>query len=502
MPKPLSLRFSMQRDLTTLDPQKGADIATSSVHCLLFEGLMRPQSDNTPEPAQAKTVTVSPDGLTYTFVLRETLWSDGTPVTAFDFERSWKRFASPDFPGSNAHLLYPIKNAEKIKKGELFIDQLGVKAVNENTLVVKLEQRAPYFLEMMCFPCFYPVKNLSFDHPKELITNGPYRLGKWKFNNRLEFKKNSLYWDKNGVKAETIHVFIVDNENTALSMFEKNELDFIGGPLAPLPIDALKSLSQDKRLKIQPVGGSTVCVFNTHTFPFHNENMRKAFAYAISRQDILDTMAQKGESPASTIVPPVLTTSSKIFFKDHDIQLAQKHLALALQELNIPLQALNKLTYIYSGRQEHHHIAQILQATWKEVLGITVNLQSLERKMLLEKLKTKEFCFGQTIWLAQYNDPLAILERFKEATSSKNYSGWSNIHFVKCLEKSYQMMDKQDRMALLEEAEELLVGEVPLVPLYHWNYAFLIHENVKNLSFTPLGTINFAQIVVERSENE
>jgi oligopeptide transport system substrate-binding protein len=174
------LRINMTQDPSTLDPRKSSDQFSSALHFQLYEGLMRITKTSTAELGMAKEVHVSDDKMTYTFILKDALWSDKTPVTAYDFEYSWKESIKPSFFCPNAHMLYIIKNGEKIKMGEMDSDSFGVKAIDEKTLQVKLEHSAPYFLQMVSFPVFFPVpKTKAQTDPKWAKTqqppsNGPF----------------------------------------------------------------------------------------------------------------------------------------------------------------------------------------------------------------------------------------------------------------------------------------------------------------------------------------
>lgn len=489
------LRFAVQKDPSSFDPRKGSDITTSTLHFLLFEGLTRLSKEAKAELALASSVEIQDRGKKYVFHLKKTLWSDGKPLTAFDFERCWKEALNPDFPISNVHLFYPIKNAALVKKGKVPIEEVGIHALDANTFIVELEEPTPYFLEMISFSCFHPVK-IGKD-ANDAIGNGPYVLTKWCFHNYLIFKKNPLYWDKESVQAN-IRVSIIEDESTAFGLFEKNQLDFIGGPLLPLPIDALKNLDE-KKLKNTAIAGSTVCFFNTKAFPFHNENMRKAFAYAVCRQEIANCIGNGKNSFALSLLPPILSPQ-RVDFPEGNKKIARAYFAKALQELNIQKKDL-ALTYIFSKREQHHLVAQILQQQWKEVLNVDVELQMLENKALLEKLSSSNFCFGQSIWMAQYSDPMAILERFSQASLPKNYSRWEEEEFHTLLKESATAFSPQKREEMLHQAEKLLLEKMPLFPLYHWSYSFLVSPRIKNMEISCLGSIDFAHVALNEKDS-
>lgn len=497
------LRLNLQRDVATMDPRRGADMISSHLHFMLFEGLTRLDQNGTNHPAQAKSISLSDDRKTYTFYLRDCLWSDGTQVTAYDYEYSWKTILSPNFPAANAPLLYPIKNAEKAKKGAASIDEVGIYALDEKTLMVELEQPTPYFLQLTSFCVLFPVKkNLDIADPEwiyrageSFISNGPYILRHWKHKDEIVVEKNPHYWNKNEVLVGTIHMSIIENESTALKMFEKGYLDMIGAPLSPIPTDALHTFFKEGRLTTCPIGGSTIIAFNTQKFPFENIHLRKAFSLAIDRAAITENITQLGEDPAVEVIPPVLKNGhSRAFFKDNDISAARMYLDKGLQELGIKASDLH-LTYCYENTEIYHKIAQALQQQWKNVLGIQVNLENIENKILMDRLVKRDYVFAQAIWVAQYHDPMNILERYKFRTNPKNYAAWENERYKELLEQSALAKDTIERESILEDAEAIFVEEMPVCPIYHWRFSFMMQPHL-NVPLSPIGDINFTQITL------
>jgi len=501
-----TLRININRDPATLDPRKGSDVVSSSLHFLLFEGLTRLNADSTTSPAQAQSIELSSDRKTYTFYLRDCYWSDGSPVTAYDFAESWKTILTPDFPAMNAHLFYPIKNAEAVKKGLLPIEAVGIKAIDQKTLIVELEKPTPYFLQLTAFCVFFPTKcgldqldsQWSFRADEHFICNGPFVLKKWKHNDEIILEKNVGYWEAKTVLPQSIHMSMIENEMTALHMFENGDLDILGAPLSPIPIDSIVGLAKQGLLIIRPVAGTSICVFNTQKFPFCNVHMRKAFAYAIDRSAIVSNITQLNEQIALGMIPPILKNQSiKNFFKDHDVKLAKEHFEKALFELGITVQDLKDISYCYTTTEINHKIAQALQQQWLDVLGVKVKLENVESKILLDRLSKRQYLCAQTIWLAQYNDPMNIFERYKLKENPKNYAGWEHPEYASLLEQSAEVHTSDERFEILEKAEELFLDEMPIVPIFHWNFAYMAQPYIKNLTFSPIGTIDFSKIMKE-----
>jgi oligopeptide transport system substrate-binding protein len=506
--KTKELRININGEPHTLDPRKGGDVISSSLHFMLFEGLTSLNPDSTTSFAQAESIDISSDSLVYTFHLRDSLWSDGSPVTAQDFEKSWKDILNPAFPAVNAHLLYPIKNAESAKKGLVPLDQVGIRAKDAKTLVVTLEYPTPYFLQLTSFCVFFPV-NSKIDQSfpdwanhvnKNFVSNGPYILKTWKHNDEIVLEKNENYWAKEEVKLNAIRISMVSDEMTALQMYENGELDMIGAPLSPIPVDAFAEFIKKGALQVSPVAGTTICAFNNHQFPFNNENIRKAFSLAINREAIVKNITQLGEVIATGPIPPVLKNNkNRKFFKDNDKKRAQELFQKGLDELNSQPSDL-EITYYYSTSEANHKIAQALQQQWFEVLGIKIKIENLEHKVLSDKLVKRDYGIAQTYWLAQYSDQMNILERYKFKTNPKNYAGWENEEFIQLLNASALHQNPADRMQTLEEAESLFVDLMPVAPIFHSNHAYLLKPYVKGFTLTPIGNIYYTKLYLQSNE--
>ncbi len=499
------VHLNLKNEPATLDPRKGGDIISSHLHFLLFEGLVRLNKDDSITPALAKSFEISADRTVYTFLLRDAVWSNGMPITAFDFEKSWKDILDPSFPSPNAYLLYPIKNAEAAKQGKVPLCEVGIAAKDAKTFVVTLEKPTPYFLDLISFCAFFPVnQQIDEEYPdwalnagKQYISNGPFILKEWKHNNEIVVVKNPLYWDQNRMRFNKIHFSMIDNETTALQMFENGELDMLGDPLSPLPIDALASLKKKTKVYTNPVGGTTMISFNVDAFPFNNAKIRKAFAYAIDRESIVKNITQMDEIVATNAIPPVLKNNRyRAFFKDGDTTQAKTLLEEGMQELGITKEAFGSVVYYYTAAELNHKIAQAIQQQWQSALGVQIKIENLEHKILMDKLIKRDYAFAQSRWLVQYNDQMNILERFKSKMNSKNYSNWENPEFIRLLEDSFYENGLK-RAEILEKAEEIFLSEMPICPIYHWVMPYIVQPHLSNVGMTSIGEPVFEPLTLE-----
>lgn len=501
---PCTLRICFNTQPNTTDPCKAADFISSTLVCMLYEGLTRCLPDKDVEPALAKGVDVLENGTLYVFHLREAYWSDGNPITALDFERSWKQII--ESAGPCAFLFYPIKNAEPVARGTLPIHAVGIHAIDAKTLLVELERPTPYFYKLTAFPSFLPSpENLS-------LYSGPFQIEKMTTNDEIVLIKNKNYWNKKSIYLDKIHISIIQDEMTALYLFERGNLDWIGSALSPLPADALERLQH--QTQYIATAASTLCTFNTLEFPFGNANMRKAFSFAIDREQIVDQITHKEGIAAVSILPPIF--SKQCFFLT-DLKRARLHFEQGLQELGIQAKDLS-ITLYFRSNQTEKRLAQILQKQWKDLLGIDVELLQLDVKTHAQKLQAKDYKIALASWVAQFEDPLSILDRFKYANHLKNYPGWENPRYLELLtqaEHTYishnemKMNDQEThfngvkiREGLLEKAEQLLAEELPLTPIYHSNSAALCNHRIKKIATSYCGGILFERFEMNTNPNK
>lgn len=500
------LHLNIPCEPATLDPRKGGDLISSCMHFMLFEGLTCLNPDSSTSPAQAETIDISEDKKTYTFHLRETQWSDGSPVTAYDFEKSWKDILDPGFPSVNAHLLYSIKNAEPAKKGLVSLQEVGITAVDAKTLVVTLENPTPHFLQITSFCVLFPVNSaIDQKHPQwayradaHFVCNGPFILERWDHNHEITFIKNPFYREKESIALEKVHISMIDNEMTALQMYEKGQLDMLGMPFSTLPVDAIKDLSEKGALHTSPTGGSTVCFFNVSEYPFNNANIRKAFALAINRESIVKNITQLNEPIATGMIPPILK-NGKIthFFTDGDTLTALRYFQKGLQELDITAADFPEITLSYYNSELHHKIVQAMQQQWYDTLNVRVKIENLEMKVLMDKMTKRNYTISLFMWAAQYDDQMNILERFKTKENVKNYCGWENQRYAQLLDKSAYDETTEQRLKTLEKAEALILDEMPILPIYHWTYAYMMKPYLHNYCLTSIGDVLIEKITLD-----
>jgi oligopeptide transport system substrate-binding protein len=478
-------------------------MVTSQIHFMLYEGLFRLNPDMSLSLAQADSYEVSPDHQTYLFHLKNTFWSDGSPVTAYDFEKAWKSILDPQFFSPDSYLLYPIKHAKSAKEGKIPLSQVGIRAKDAKTLIVELERPTPYFLQILASSVLLPV-NADRDkndpnwstQPDQLLSNGPFILKEWKFNQAMVFEKNPHYHEAARVKLDQVFIDIIDREMAVLHMYASGYFDLVGTPLSFFPSELVDDLEKKKVMKSYPVANTKFLAFNTASSPFHNANIRRAFALAIHRKSLVDHITRLDEKEALNVLPPVLLAQDAPYFVDGDISKAKKYLQKGLDELH--MKEIGRVTFMYVSNELNHTLAQALQQMWLDALGVRVDLQHVEFKTLHERSSQGDFSIGLFAWLADYGDSMNILERFIDRNSHRNYPKWENATYTHLIEEAHRASSREQYLQKIKAAERLLIEEAPLTCLFHENYTFLIQPYVKGFAVSPLGHIYFDQISIEQ----
>lgn len=458
-------------------------------------------------PAIAERIEVSPDRTLYTFYLRQSVWSNGDPLTAYDFERSFLSLLSPSFPCANTHLLYGIKNAEKAKNGEVPLSSVGIRATDTYELEIELEQPNPAFLGIISFCIFLPVHpsqdttNWTEENFSSLLCNGPYRLISWKVNNELVLEKNPYYWEAEQVVLEKMVISIITNEMTAMKLFDNQELDLIGSPFTSIPSVAISSLIQRGLLRTAPFPAATICAFNMQSPPFTNLHIRKAFALAINRKELVDNITLYGEEIGPRLIPrSLMPIDLPLPYKDADYEGAREHLLKGLEELKMSKEELS-IKFLHANTGIYPKIAEALQHQWKKVLDVWVELESYEYKIFLSKLAKRDFQLAECIWIAQYPDPMNFFERFLSPLNTKNYPSFSNASYNALVEHSLYKTHREERFQTLGKAEQILHEEMPLTTLYHWNNVYIQQPYVHGLLTYPTGGFYLSEIALQEADH-
>lgn len=489
-----ALRINITSDPQTLDPRKARDLTTITLMKMFFEGLTRVSKEGDVELALAESLEYSDDGKSYTFHLKQSSWSNGDALVSEDFSAAWKSLLDPSFPSDVAYQLFPIKNARKAKLGEVTMDQVGISTPDALTLIVELEEPLPYFLEVLTLSSYFPIpskasSNWSED-PANFIGNGPFLPETWKHSDVLQVKKNPRYWQAQDVRLESIDMFMVSSD-TEMRMFEDGKLDWAGSPLSTLPIDAVASLKKENKLHVSPLSGTYFFRVNTaediqgRRNPLSSVAFRKALFLALDRTAVANHILQGGQKPACSLVPPEMGLQSG----SNGIKSARDLLTEALAELK--MEAMPPVTVSYSSSERNASIAQSIQKQWEEALGIQVLLEAVEPKIYFKRVSQKEFQLAAGSWVADFNDPINFLEVFKYKTASTNNTNWENPKYIDLLNQSALCRDSEERKRIFSEAEQILMDQAPIIPVFHFALNFLQRQELEDVALSPIGQIDF-----------
>ncbi|MFS8564272.1 MAG: peptide ABC transporter substrate-binding protein [Rhabdochlamydiaceae bacterium] len=491
------LKVNIGGEPQTLDPRKAKDLQSQTVVQMCFDGLTRMDPKDQPQLAVAERLEISSDGKMYTFHLRDCKWSNGERVTADDFAYAWKKSLSPSFPSDRAFQLYPIKNAELIKKGQLPVDDLGVQVLDAKTLQVELERPTHYFLELTALPIYFPIHQKTdelnshwADEAATYICNGPFLPKEWKHSDCFEVVKNGHYWDAPHVQLDGIQLVMV-SEDTEFKMYEKKELDWAGSPLSVLPLDAIAQLRQRKEFHTKPFLATYFFNTNTNKAPFNHPLMRKAFGLSINRQEIIDHVLQGKQIAATGLVPTAMGLQDAPYFKDGDVETAKRCFNQALKEQGLSLQDLPCIVLLYITSERNNLIAQAVQAQWTSTLGVDVKIEPMERKTFYDRLTKKDFQIAIGSWTADFNDPLNFLEIFKNKKVGSNHTSWENPKYEELLNQALSLSDFDARKKVLKESESLLIDEMAIIPLFHYTMLYLASERVRDVAVSTTGSVDF-----------
>ncbi|AIC95809.1 MULTISPECIES: peptide ABC transporter substrate-binding protein [Shouchella] len=479
----------------SLDPQIAFESVSSAPLNNIMEGLMRLNAEHVPEEATAERYEVSEDGLTYTFYLRENAnWSNGDPVTAEDFEYAWKRLVDPETGSPAAFLANLIEGATEFYEGEGTEEDVMVTALDEKTLEVVLNSPQQYFLNLITNPSFFPVHKDTVEEDgswhqeaSTYVGNGPFTLTGWDHNTELRMTRNDHYWDAESVALDGATWLMLEDQNTAYSLYEQGGLH-----TTTPPADLAEELIASGEVDLYDQAGTYFYRFLTTEEPFQNKKIRQAFAKAVDRETIVESVIRQNQRPAGGFVAYGFPEPSGEDFREvggdlfaYDVEEAQQLLREGMEEEGY--ETLPNVTISYSsGPAEHERIAESLQQMYAENLEVDVNLEVVESSVFLDRQRGLEMQMSRSSFIADYADPINFLESFI-TDSSMNRTAWSNETYDQLIADSKAEADEERRFELLHEAEALVLDEMPFFPLYFYNQPVLQHESVSGIVRHPVG---------------
>ncbi|WP_282603236.1 peptide ABC transporter substrate-binding protein [Paracoccus sp. PARArs4] len=472
--------------IKSLDPAKNTDVEGSDVLRSLFEGLMNEDAAGNMIPGVAESHEISEDQLTYTFTLRDAKWSNGDPVTAGDFVYAWQRVVNPETASEYAWYieLMNIENATQIIAGDATPDQLGVRAIDDKTLEVKLTTPTPYFLNTLSHATTYPVPQAvveehgdAWTQPANLVGNGAFTLASHNLGVDIVLNKNPEYWDADNVVMETVRGVTVNDNNVALTRYQAGELDRVQIPAGQFP--RLKEEFPEQAVSV-PYGCSYAYVMNVSDKgpeALKDVRVRQALALGLNREVIVDQVLQGGQEPSYSWTHWAINgfAAPEGGMKDMPMPERQEKAKELLAEAGYGPDNPLKLSLQYNTDDSHRLLAIAAQQFWRP-LGIEIELNNVEWKVHTDRLQSQDFELARYAWCADYNEASTFLDWFR--TDGYNSGKWSNEEYDQLLAEA---RTAEDTTPLYQRAEEILAEEAPAVFVYHYAKVDMINPAIKGL---------------------
>lgn len=476
----------------TLDPGLMNGSIEGHIAFNLFEGLTRfdPKTLE-PLPGVATNWRVSDDGLEWTFFLRKTArWSDGRPLTSHDFAWSWIRLLAPQTAARYASFLFLIKNAEAYNLGSLTNQQeIGIRCPDDHTLVVTLVRPAPYFAFMAAFYVTMPVPRHSIERhgsrwtaPGNLVSNGPFVLATWQMHRKIELVKNPQYHEADQVFLKKIIFLPIEDTGTVLNLYRRGDIDL----LFDVPLELYSWLRTRRDFSTTPGWGVYYYKFNISRKPLDDVRVRRALSLAIDRKRLTSDLLGQGQVPAFSFTPPIPGVYAPPEGTGYDPDTARRLLAEAgYPDGNgfPPVQIL----YNTIATDFHKHVAEVLQAMWKQELGIHLGLEIQEWKTYLKSIENREYDIARAGWVGDFPDPGTFLDLFLQPDGNNN-TGWTHADYSKHVVNALSDKDQASRMRSFYRAESVLMDELPVMPVFFYAFSMLkkpwiegVYENQQDI---------------------
>jgi oligopeptide transport system substrate-binding protein len=517
--------FINRGDNKSLDPNTMSWLQDIRLAYALWEGLysLDPVTLK-PIPGCADPIEISLDQTVYTFHIRpQARWTNGDPVTAADFVFAWRRML--EHPGDYTYLLFYIRGAQPYESAFAAgaspnFNTVGIRSPDPGTLVVTLEHPVTFFPSLCAFPPYFPLNERSmqpfaeteestgrtiynerFTRPPNLQTNGPYQMIEWTFKRRIRLRANPYYWDAAHVQSKIIDQIYADDELTAYLQYDDGQIDW----LSEVSGDLAAELKQKERKDLHVFPGFGTYFYSVNCQPaFANGKpnpltdirVRRALALAIDKRPIVQTITRMGEPIATTYIPRgIFPDYPSPAGQLYDVTQAQKLLADAGYPNG---KGFPPLTILINSEQSlHSQIAQIVQHQWRNNLHLDFSLTSTELKILGDRLRTKDYAIARASWIGDYDDPSTFTDKYL-SNSDNNDSGWLNPQYDSfCHDAAYER-DPARRLKLLAQAENLLLDEAPIIPIFNYVNVYMFRDNVHGVATDPRNMVMFKSISAGR----
>lgn len=488
-------------EVISLDPHKVAGTGDYRVLQDALIGLTMPDANNDVVPGVAERWETSADGLTWTFYLRPSVWSDGVPVTADDFVFSLRRILNPATAAEYASLLYPIKGAQPVNEGRAAPETLGVRAVSPRVLEIRLEHPAPYLLQLAKHQTMFPVPKhvvekygAAWARPEHFVSNGPYTIVSWKLGDRIRAVKNPLYWDAGKVCVDQISYYPTTDNITAERQVRNGELD-MNADIQSNRIALLRE-KMPGYVRTHTYLGVSYLTYNNNVLALRDVRVRRALSMAIDREFITQKLMRGGQQPAYTFVPPGVANYQPVKLPDWASWTFERRQAEARRLLaqagygpGRPL----RIEIKHRNSADPSLIMPAIQADWKAI-GVEARLAQNEPQIAYAAYRARDFEVADAAWVADYNDPMSFLYLMNSTTGAQNYGDYKNPAFDALLKKADNEPDAAIRAGYLAQAEATMLADANVAPVF-----FYVNKNLVSPRVTGwvanLGDVHPAQFL-------
>ncbi len=497
----------------SLDPHIATGVPEHHIITSLMEGLVLKDSTTlAPIPGVAESWDVSDDGRVYTFHLRQNArWSNGDPHIAQDYVWSWWRALQPALGNLYAYMYYSINNAQEYYEGTITdFDQVGVKALDDYTLQVTLENPTPYFLQLLDHYSLFPVHQATVEkfgtadergtrwtYEGNIVTNGPFQLLEWQINRRVVVERNPFYWDAENVGLNKIIFYPTENAVSEERMFRSGQLHYTNDvPTDKIPVYRNEG---NPSLRVAPYLGSYFYRINTNVPHLQDKRVRRALAMAIDREQITEHILQAGQMPTYALTPP----GTMGYYPKSDLTFDPEAAKQLLAEAGYPNGEGFPVTEIlYNTNESHRKVAVAIQQMWNKYLNIEIKLLNQEWKVYLDSESAGQYTISRASWIGDYVDPNSFLDLFL-CNGGNNRTGWCNAEYDRLiLDVAPKMKSHEERLAVFQEAETLLLDAMPMIPIYIYTSKHLMNSSVKNHNGNLLDQTTFKELTLESDSSD
>ncbi len=491
----------------SLDPHLATAYTDQNILLALFEGLCAlDERTSLPVPAAAERWELSPDGLVYTFHLREGLkWSNGEPLTAADFVFAWHRALSPELASEYAYLLHPLKNAAGFNTGAITDPALiGAAALDAHTLRLTLEHPTPYLPALTANPVWFPLnprviaaagattdRANPWTRPDTFVGNGPFSLKEWRAHAHVRASRNPHYWDAARVRLQSLVFYPTESADTEERNFRAGQLHITHS----LPTTKIAPYREQNpaALRTDPFLQTLFLRFNTTRPPFDRPEVRRAFALAVDRDAIVRSILRGANPPAAHFTPPGLAGYTARARVETRFETARALLAAAGYPGG---QGLPALTLQVRNDAQQPGMAEVLQTLWQRELGARIEIATLEQKTWVQNQQALAYHISGAGWIGDFADPLTFLDLFV-GQGGNNWTGWANADYDRLIAAASIESDPAARLELFQQAEALLLESAPITPVFFGTRVHLVHPSVRGWEPALLGFHQYKKLHLE-----